>query len=75
MATDTTKPAVLTFELPGEAVFPESIGVDPTSGEAYVGSLADGALYRLGGTAEVEVWSPAGADERKSVAGVKVDSQ
>jgi sugar lactone lactonase YvrE len=73
--SETTKSAVQTFELPGEAVFPESVGVDPASGDAYVGSLADGALYRLTGDAEVEVWSPAGADERKSVAGVKVDSQ
>ena len=75
MPSETTKSAVQTFELPGEAVFPESVGVDPASGEAYVGSLADGAVYRLSGAAEVEVWSPAGADERKSVAGVKVDSE
>ena len=75
MPSETTKSAVQTFELSGEAVFPESVGVDPASGEAYVGSLADGAVYRLSGAAEVEVWSPAGADERKSVAGVKVDSQ
>ena len=75
MPGETTKSAVQTFKLPGEAVFPESVGVDPASGEAYVGSLADGALYRLSGAAGVEVWSPAGADERKSVAGVKVDSQ
>ncbi len=74
MPSETTKSAVQTFELPGEAVFPESVGVDPASGDAYVGSLADGALYRLRGAAEVEVWSPAGADERKSVAGVKVDA-
>ena len=75
MPTETTRAAVHTFELPGEAVFPESVGVDPATGDAYVGSLADGALYRLSGATEVEVWSPAGADERKSVAGVKLDSQ
>jgi superoxide dismutase, Cu-Zn family len=73
--SETTRSAVQTFELPGEQVFPESVGVDPASGEAYVGSLEDGALYRLSGAAQLEVWSPAGADERKSVAGVKVDSQ
>ncbi|MBV8948960.1 MAG: hypothetical protein JOZ95_26300 [Solirubrobacterales bacterium] len=61
------------FDLPGAAVFPESIGVDPGTGDAFVGSLADGTLYRLRATGEVEVWSPAGADERSSVAGVKVD--
>jgi superoxide dismutase, Cu-Zn family len=73
--SETTKSAVQTFELPGEAVFPESVGLDPASGDAYVGSLANGAIYRLSAAAEVEVWSPGGADERKSVAGVKVDSQ
>jgi hypothetical protein len=68
MASETITTAVQTLELPGDAVFPESIGVDPAIGDAYVGSLADGALYRLAG-GEVEVWSPAGADQRKSVAG------
>lgn len=63
-----------TIELPGEAVFPESIGLDPSTGDAYVGSLADGTLYRLEFEGEVEVWSPGGADDRTSVAGVKVDA-
>jgi Cu-Zn family superoxide dismutase len=65
--------AVQTFELPGDAVFPESVGIDPASGDAYVGSLADGALYRLTSAGEVELWSRAGEDGRGSVAGVKVD--
>jgi superoxide dismutase, Cu-Zn family len=69
-----TAAAVQTFELPGDAVFPESVGVDPASGDAYVGSLADGALYRLTSAGEVELWSPAEEDGRGSVAGVKVDS-
>ena len=75
MARETTRSAVQTFELPGEAVFPESVGVEPASGDAYVGSLADGALFRLRGDAEVELWSAAGADERTSVAGVKIDAR
>ena len=52
---------------------PRASGLDPASGDAYVGSLADGALFRLSGDADVEVFSPAGADGRNSVAGVKVD--
>jgi sugar lactone lactonase YvrE len=60
-------------ELPGRAVFPESIGVDRSNGDAYLGSLADGTLYRLARDGEVEVWSPGEVDDRKSVAGVKVD--
>jgi superoxide dismutase, Cu-Zn family len=63
------------LELPGDTVFPESVGVDPVSGDAYVGSMQDGTLYRLGAAGEVEVWSPGGVDERDSVAGVKVDDQ
>jgi superoxide dismutase, Cu-Zn family len=61
------------YELPGSAVFPESVGLDPATGDAYVGSLGDGALYRLTRGGDVELWSPAGTDARKSVAGVKVD--
>ena len=65
------------LELPGAAVFPESVGIDPATGDAYVGSLADGSLYRLapGGTSDqkAETWSSAGDGGRTSVAGVKVD--
>jgi superoxide dismutase, Cu-Zn family len=68
-------PVVGVVSLPGEAVFPESIGLDPAGGDAYVGSLADGTLFRARvGRAEAEVWSAAGADGRSSVAGVKVDA-
>jgi sugar lactone lactonase YvrE len=62
------------FELPGSAVFPESVGVDPASGDAYVGSLADGTIHRIAASGAVTVLSPAGAQGRASVAGVKVDS-
>ena len=67
--------AVEIFALPGTAVFPESVGVDGASGEAYVGSLADGGLYRLSPHGDAELWSPTRGDGRTSVAGVKVDSQ
>ena len=63
------------YELPGEAVFPESIGVDAATGDAYAGSLADGTLYRLTGAGRAEVWGPGGQDGRGSVAGVKVDAR
>lgn len=71
---ELTTSAVRTIELPGSAVFPESIGVDHATGDFYVGSLADGTLYRLRPNGRAEVWSPPGMDGRKSVAGVKVDS-
>jgi hypothetical protein len=75
MATESTSAAVGIFELPGDAVYPESVGFDPASGDAYVGSLADGAVYRLTSDREVVLWSPAGQDGRSSVAGVKVDQE
>jgi Cu-Zn family superoxide dismutase len=76
MPTETTTKALSIYALPGGSVFPESVGLDPSTGDAYVGSLADGALYRLpaGGEAP-ELWSGAGADGRGSVVGVKVDAR
>lgn len=73
--TQTHAVALEIFELPGRAVFPESVGVDAATGDAYVGSLADGTLYRLTALGAVEVFSEPGAGERTSVAGVKVDSR
>lgn len=73
--TETIAPPLQVFELPGAAVFPESIGVDPETGDAYVGSLADGALYRLRSGGAVEVFSGAGEEGRNSVAGVKIDNR
>ncbi|MBV8991419.1 MAG: hypothetical protein JO372_22900 [Solirubrobacterales bacterium] len=75
MPIETETTVAETFALPGEDVFPESIGVDPATGDAYVGSLANGTLYRLRSGGEAEIWSPAGDDDRGSVAGVKVDPQ
>jgi WD40 repeat protein len=65
--------AVEVFALTGEAVFPESIGVDPGSGDAFAGSLADGTIYRIARSGDVSVFSGAGAGGRASVAGVKID--
>lgn len=74
MPTKTEAQAVRSYGLPGDAVFPESIGVDTATGDAYVGSLADGTLYRLSSAVTAEVWAPGGQDGRTSVAGVKVDA-
>jgi len=48
MPTEILAQVAGSYELPGKAVFPESIGVDGATGDAYVGSLADGSLYRPG---------------------------
>ncbi len=73
MATEIPARIEHVYELPGDAVFPESVGLDAATGDAYAGSLADGALYRLTVAGDAEVWSPAGSDGRGSVAGVKID--
>jgi sugar lactone lactonase YvrE len=73
--TDVKTAARNVFALPGNTVFPESVGVDPRDGAAYVGSLADGTLYRAQLPETVEVVSAGGADGRDSVAGVKFDAQ
>jgi len=72
---DAMTTALEVFALPGEAVFPESVGVDQRSGNAYVGSLADGTIYRIDSDGTVKVASAAGADDRRSVAGIKVDAE
>ena len=72
--TDVQTAARDVFALPGNAVFPESVGVDPRDGAAYVGSLADGTLYRAKSPRTVEIVSAGGTDGRGSVAGVKFDA-
>jgi len=75
MVADLTAQVAEHYELPGGAVFPESIGVDAATGDAYVGSLADRTLYRLAAGGGAQVWSPPGQDGRGSAAGVKADSR
>jgi hypothetical protein len=62
MPTEILAQVPESYELPGEAVFPESIGMDGATGDAYVGSLADGALYRLTGASKAQVWGVGGQD-------------
>jgi sugar lactone lactonase YvrE len=71
---EITAHLVGTYEQPGEAVFPESIGVDAATGDAYVGSLADGTLYKLT-AGQAELRGAGGQDGRGPVAGVKVDDR
>lgn len=64
------------YELPGTAVYPEGIGLDARTGDTYVGSFADGSVYRAAaGATRAEVFLPAGADGRETANGVKVDAE
>lgn len=60
--------------VPGDRVFPEGIAVDKRSGDLYVGSTTDGAIFRAPAGAErFEEFLPPGGDGRSAATGLKVD--
>ncbi|MFJ4316103.1 SMP-30/gluconolactonase/LRE family protein [Streptomyces lavendulae] len=64
------------FTLPGAKVYPEGIASDPRTGTVYVGSYADGTVYRARpGVRTAEVFLPAGADGRHTANGLRVDAR
>ncbi|MFJ3722537.1 SMP-30/gluconolactonase/LRE family protein [Streptomyces sp. NPDC090045] len=64
------------FALPGAKVYPEGIATDPRTRTVYVGSYADGTVYRARpGRAEAEVFLPAGTDGRHTANGLRVDAR
>lgn len=68
-----TEPLIDRYVLPGDRVFPEGI-TEGRDGSFFVGSTADGALYRLhSDRPEAEVWSPGGQDGRTELLGLHVD--
>ncbi|WP_327416113.1 SMP-30/gluconolactonase/LRE family protein [Streptomyces sp. NBC_01233] len=63
------------FALPGAKVYPEGIATDPRTRTVYVGSYADGTVYRARpGRPEAEVFLPAGTDGRHTANGLRVDA-
>ncbi|MGW6865210.1 SMP-30/gluconolactonase/LRE family protein [Streptomyces sp. NPDC054904] len=64
------------FTLPGAKVYPEGIAADARTGTVYVGSYADGTVYRARpGTRSAEVFLPAGTDGRTTANGLRVDAR
>lgn len=64
------------FSLPGAKVYPEGIAADPRTRTVYVGSYADGTVYRARpGRTEAEVFLPAGADGRHTANGLRIDAR
>ncbi|MFF7353171.1 SMP-30/gluconolactonase/LRE family protein [Streptomyces filipinensis] len=64
------------FTLPDERAYPEGIALDPRTGDAYVGSFTDGAIYRAAaGSRAAEVFLPAGTDGRTTANGLKADRE
>ena len=67
-----------TFPLPGDEVYPEGVAYDPATGDFFVGSTGNGAVFRgnVGepGT-EAETLLEPGADGRSMAIGIKVDAR
>ncbi|MYT20300.1 superoxide dismutase [Streptomyces sp. SID7760] len=64
------------FTLPGGKVYPEGIATDPRDRTVYVGSYADGTVYRARpGARTAEVFLPAGTDGRHTANGLRVDAR
>ncbi|MFG2980481.1 SMP-30/gluconolactonase/LRE family protein [Streptomyces sp. NPDC048258] len=64
------------FTLPGAKVYPEGIATDPRTHTVYVGSYADGTVYRARpGRPEAEVFLPSGTDGRHTANGLRVDAR
>lgn len=69
----TAPEASRTYVLPGDAVFPEGVAYRSSTGNFFVSSTTDGAIYRgnLNGTS-AQVFLPGGADGRTTAVGLKV---
>uniref|UniRef100_A0AAU2JTK0 SMP-30/gluconolactonase/LRE family protein n=1 Tax=Streptomyces sp. NBC_00049 TaxID=2903617 RepID=A0AAU2JTK0_9ACTN len=64
------------FSIPGAKVYPEGIAADARTGTVYVGSYADGTVYRARpGRPEADVFLPSGTDGRHTANGLRVDAR
>lgn len=62
------------YTIPGERVFPEGIAVQKSTGDFFVGSTVDGAIYRGNVDRQaMELFLPGGAGGRTATTGMKVD--
>jgi sugar lactone lactonase YvrE len=66
------------YVLPGEQVFPEGVAYRSDTGDFYVGSTADGTVFRgnvEGGSKEAEVFLEPESDGRTTAIGMEVDEE
>jgi sugar lactone lactonase YvrE len=66
------------YVLPGEKVFPEGVAYRSDTGDFYVGSTADGTVFRgnvEGGSKEAEVFLEPESDGRTTAIGMEVDKE
>jgi sugar lactone lactonase YvrE len=63
-----------TYVLPGDTLFPEGMGYDPSNGDFFVGSFAGGAVIRGNvNNPAAQVFSAAGSDGRSAALGARPD--
>lgn len=75
-AVANSAPRPTSYILPGDAVFPEGIAYQPKTGDFFVSSTTDGAIFRGNiREAQASVFLPGGDDGRTSATGMKVDKQ
>jgi Cu-Zn family superoxide dismutase len=67
-------PRPQSYVLPGNAVFPEGVAFQQSTGAFYVSSTTDGTIFRGNvREAQASVFLPGGADGRATAVGLKVD--
>lgn len=63
------------YVIPGDRAFPTGLAYDPETGHYFVGSAADGALYRGHvDRPDAQLWSPDGTDGRTATSGMTMDT-
>jgi Cu-Zn family superoxide dismutase len=69
-------PVRSSYTLPGDAVFPEGIAYQKSTGQFYVSSTTDGTIFRAHLRDEAaSVFLPGGQDGRTTAVGLKVDDE
>ena len=64
------------YEIPGDAVFPEGIALDPRGKGFFVSSTTDGTIFRGdAGRTALTPFAAGGADGRTTATGMKVDGR
>lgn len=63
------------YVLPGAEIYPEGVAYQPETGNFFVGSTTDGAVFRgsVENSGEMEVFLEPGSDGRETAVGMKVD--
>lgn len=80
---DTTKSSTMqssaadsikSIALMGQALFPESCNINPTNGDLYVGSSADGSIQKITQSGDTSWFNAPGANGMKAASGMVVDA-